>query len=69
MNLFAKQKPALDLEKTFFFPLWLPKGKGWGDKLGVQDQQIQTTICNIEKQRGLTVQHSKQLYSVSYNTL
>lgn len=25
------------------------KGKGGGDKLGVQDQQIHTTIYNIDK--------------------
>ena len=37
--------------------LWLPKGKGMGrDKLEVQDQQIQTTIYEIDKQ-GPTVQH------------
>ena len=47
--------------------IWLPKGtKGRRDKLGVWDQQIQTTIYNIDKQQGLTLQH-RELYSVSYN--
>ena len=41
--------------------------RGWGkDKLGVWDQQIQTTICKINKQQGPTVQH-KELYSISCN--
>ena len=31
--------------------LWLPKGKGWErNKLGVLDQQIQTTIYKTDKQ-------------------
>ena len=34
------------------------------DKLGVQDQQIQTIIYTIDKQQGPTVQH-KELYSIS----
>ena len=41
--------------------------KGWGrDKLGVSDQQIQTTIYKKDKQQVPTVQH-KGLYLVSYN--
>ena len=39
--------------------LWLPKGMGVGrDKLGVWDQQIQTTTYKLDKQ-GPTVQHSR----------
>ena len=40
MNLFTKQKQP-HRQKT---NLWSPKGKGGGNKLGVWDQQIQTTI-------------------------
>ena len=41
--------------------------KGWGrDKLGVSDQQIQTTIYKIDKQQGPIVQHRK-IYSITYN--
>ena len=41
--------------------------KGWGrDKLGVSDQQIQTTIYKKDKQQVPIVQH-KGLYLVSYN--
>ena len=48
--------------------LWLPKGKEGegGNKLGVWDQQIQTTIYKINKQQGPTVQH-RELYSISCN--
>ena len=40
--------------------------RGLGDKLGVWDQQIQTTVYNIEKQQDPTVQH-RELYTVSCN--
>ena len=45
MNLYTKQKQT---QRT---NLWLPKGKedGGKDKLGVWDQQIQTTIHKIDK--------------------
>ena len=47
VNLFTKQKHS-QTEKT---NLWLTKGKGGGgNKLGVWDQQIQTTMCKIDKQ-------------------
>ena len=47
--------------------LWLPKQKvGGKDKLGIQDQQIQTIICKIDKQEGPLIQRRK-LYSVSSN--
>ena len=49
--------------------LWLPKGKRVGrGKLGIWDQQIQTTIYQIDKQQGSIVQHS-ELYSLSFNKL
>ena len=52
MNLFMKQKDS----QTWKTDLWLPKGKGGDrDKLGVWDQQIQTTIYKIDKQQGPTV--------------
>ena len=42
------------------------RGKGVGrDKLGVWDQQIQTSVYKIDKQ-GPTVQH-RELYSISCN--
>ena len=38
------------------------KGKeAWGDKLGVWDSHIHTTIYKIDKQQGPTVEH-KELY-------
>ena len=38
----------------------------WGrDKLRVWNQQIQTSIYNIDKQQGPTVQH-REMYSISY---
>ena len=50
--------------------VWFPKGKGGGvsDKLGVQDEQIHTTIYKIDKQQGLTVQ-DKKLQSIPCNKL
>ena len=67
MNLFTKQKQTLRHRKqTYGYP------KGWGqggrDKLGVWDQQIQTTVYKIGKQQGLADQHRK-LYSISCNNL
>ena len=43
MNLFTKQK------QNHRHSLWLPKGEGGRDKLGVWDKQIQTTIYKIDK--------------------
>ena len=64
-ELFYKTETDSQTQKA---NLWLPKGKGgWGrDKLGVGNQQIQTTIYEIDKQHGSTVQH-RELYSISYN--
>ena len=43
------------------------RGKEVGrDKLGVWDQQIQTTVYKVDKQQGPTVQH-RELYSISCN--
>ena len=44
------------------------KGKREGDKLGIWDEQIHTTIYKIGKQQGPTEQH-RELYSISYNNL
>ena len=42
--------------------------RGWGrDKLGVWDQQMQTTVQKIDKQQGPNVQH-RELYSISLLT-
>ena len=58
MNLFAKQKQTHRHRKQTY---GYQKGKGVGrDKLGSWDQQIQTTICKIDKQQGPTVQHMEQ---------
>ena len=62
-EIIYKAETDLQTQKT---NLWLPKGKEGRDKLGVWDQQIQTTILN--KQQGPTVQH-RELYSISYNKL
>ena len=64
MNLFTKLKQNHG-QKT---NLWLPKEKGEGDKLGVWNQQIHTTIYKIDKQQGPTVWH-RELYSISCNKL
>ena len=47
--------------------LWLPKGKG-KDKLGVWDQQIQSTTYKIDKHQGPIIWH-RELYSMSCNNL
>ena len=47
MNLFIKQKQTHRHEnRTYGYQ----SGKGAGDKLGVRDQQIQTTVYKIDKQ-------------------
>ena len=50
MNLFTKQKQTHRHRKTYGYQ----RGMG-GDKSGVWDQQIQTTIYKIDKQQGPTV--------------
>ena len=63
-ELIYKTETDSQIQKT---NLWLPKGEGEGrDKLGVWDQQIQTTIYKIDKQQGPTVQHG-ELHSISCN--
>ena len=64
MNLFTKQKQTQTLKTN----LWLPKEKWVGNKLGVWDQQIQTTVYKIDKQQGPAVQH-RELYSISCGKL
>ena len=60
MNLFTKQKQTHRHRKqTYGY-------KRERDKLGVWDQQIQTTIYKIDKQQGPAVQH-RELYSISCN--
>ena len=61
-NLFRKQKQThRHTKQTYGYQ----RGKG-RDKLGVWDQQIQTTTYKIDKQQGPTVQH-RGLYSISSN--
>ena len=57
INLFAKQKQTHSPRKQTY---GYKRGK-WVDKLGVWDQQIQTIICNTDKQQDPTVQH-RELY-------
>ena len=62
MNLFTKQNHRCR-KQTYGYQ----KGReGRRDKLGVWDQQMQTTIYKIDKQQGPNVQ-SKELYSISYS--
>ena len=66
MNLFTKQKQTHRHRKQTYGYQW---GKmGGGDKLGVWDQQIHTTIYKIDKQEGPTVQH-RELYSIFCDNL
>ena len=65
MNLFMKQIDS-DIENQLMVP---KRERGWDrDKLGVWDQQIQTTKYKIDKQQGPTVQQ-RELYLISYNTI
>ena len=51
MNLFTKQKQTQRHRKQTYD---YQRGRGIGDKRGVWDWQIQTTICKADKQQGLT---------------
>ena len=44
------------------------RGERRGDKLGVWDEHIHTTMYKIDNQQGPTVEH-RELYSVSCNNL
>ena len=61
MNLFMKQIDS-DIENQLM--VIKREREQRRDKLGVWDQQIQTTIYKIEKQQGPTVKHRK-LYPIS----
>ena len=65
MDLFTKQKQTHSHRKQTY---GYQRGKGVRNKLGVQDQQIQTTTYKTDKQQGPTVQH-RELYSQSCNNL
>ena len=54
MNLYTKQKQTHRHRKQTY---GYQRGKGGRDKLGVRDQQIQTTIHEIDKQQGFAVEH------------
>ena len=61
MSLFTKQKQTHRHRKQ---TCGYQRGKwGGGDKLGVWDQQIHTTIYKIDKQQGPTVQHNILYYT------
>ena len=62
MNFFTKQKQTHRHRKQTY---GYQRGKGRGEKLGVWDKHIQTTIYKIDKQ-GPTVEN-RELYSISYN--
>ena len=61
MNLTTEQKQTHRHRKQTY---GYQRGRAGRDKLGVWDQQIQTTVDKIDKQQGPTVQH-KELYSIS----
>ena len=64
MNVYTKQKQTHRYRKQTY---GYQRGDGRvRDKLEVWDQQIQTTIYKIDKQKGPTVQH-RELYSISYD--
>ena len=54
--------------QTWKTNLWLPKGKGRGDKLGAGDSQTHTSIQKVGKQQGPTGQH-REPHSVPCNSL
>ena len=58
----------LKLYKTQKTRLWSPEGKGWGNKLGVWDWHIYTTIFNTDNQQGATIEY-RELYSMFCNNL
>ena len=64
MNLFTKQKQIHRHRKQTY---GYQRGKV-GDKLGVWDEDIHTTIYKTDKQQGPTVGH-RELYSISCNNL
>ena len=48
--------------------LWLPKGKEWGCKLEVWDQQIQTTIYKVNsKNLQYSTENYLQYLVITYN--
>ena len=63
-NLFTKQKQTQRQKIS----LWLLKGKGKRDKLGVWDYYLDTTIYKTDNQQGLPVPH-KELYSIFCSSL
>ena len=66
MNLITKQKQThRHREQTYGYQRG-QQGAG-GDKVGVWDEHIHTTVNKIDKQ-GPTVQHREQ-YTTSYNNL
>ena len=64
-NLFTKQKQTHGHRKQTYGYQEERRGK---DKLGVWDQQIQTTTYKTDKQQGPTAWH-RELYSISCNNL
>ena len=65
MNLFTKQKQTHRHRNQIY---GYQREKGARDKLGVWDQQIQTTTYKKDKQQGPTVYHM-ELYSISCNNV
>ena len=50
-KLFKNRNRLTDFETK----LWLPKGKGWRDRLGVWYKHIYSTIYKTDNQQGPTV--------------
>ena len=64
MSLLTKQKQTHRHKKQ---TVVTKKERRWGrDKLGVWDQEVQTTVHKIDKQQGPIVQHRK-IYSITCN--
>ena len=67
MNLFTKQKqPHRHRKQTYGYQR--RKAGVEGDKLGIWNQHMHTTVYKISKQQGPTVEH-RELYIISCNNL
>ena len=65
MNSFTKQKQSHRCRKQTY---GYQGGRGGGDKFGIWDEQIHTTMNKIDDKQGPTVQH-RELYSIFCNNL
>ena len=65
MSLFTKQKNTHRHRKQTY---GYQRGNRGGDKLGVWDEHLYTSMYKINKQQAPTVQH-RELYSIPCNNL